>query len=72
MEDREVQLIKALLSIIVTVAGITTEVREEQPSKAPAPIFDTVISSSLMIIVEGILISPEYFFSPFVTSATAM
>ena len=61
---------KAYLPILVTELGIVTDVKLLQSSKALSPILFTEYSTSLTLIEDGIVMSPEYSLSPFVTIAT--
>ena len=59
---------KAFFPILVTEFGIVTDVKPLQNLKA-SPILVTVYSSSFTFIEDGIIMLPEYFPSPTVTSA---
>ena len=67
---RPLQPEKADSPILVTELGIVTEVRPLHSEKANLSILVTGYSTSFTLIEEGIVISPEYILSPFVTSAT--
>ena len=61
---------KVLPLILVTELGIVTDVKPLQLVKADPSISLTVYSDSFTLIEDGILMSPEYALSPFVTIAT--
>ena len=61
---------KAASPILVTELGIVTDVKPLQLEKADPSISLTVYSDSFTLIEDGILMSPEYALSPFVTIAT--
>ena len=61
---------KAYFPILVTEFGIVTDVRPLQLLKALSPIVFTEYSTSLTLIEDGIVMSPEYSLSPDVTIAT--
>ena len=60
---------KLFHSILVTEFGIVIDVKLLQPEKALSPILVTEYSTSFTLIEDGILMSPVYRLSPFVTSA---
>ena len=64
------QSLKALLPRFVTELGIVTDVKLLQLEKAEFPILVTEYSTSFTLIEDGIVMSPVYRLSPFVTSAT--
>ena len=59
-EGKLKQLTNALSQILSTLSGIETDSKLSQSLKADFPMAVTVYSVSLMIVVEGILILPEY------------
>ena len=61
---------KAISPILVTEFGIVIDVNPLQPKKASSPIIVTEYSTSFTLIEDGIVMSPVYRLSPFVTSAT--
>ena len=61
---------KALFPILFTELGIVTDVKPLHSEKADSSIYFTVYSKSLTLIEDGIVMSPEYSLSPFVTTAT--
>ena len=63
------QLEKAEPPIPVTELGIVIDVKLRQPSKAEPPILVTLYSVSFTFMDDGIVMSPSYLLSPFVTSA---
>ena len=66
---RPLQSQKAHSPILVTEFGIVIDVKLLQEEKADFPILVTVYSSSFTFIEDGIVMLPEYFPSPSVTSA---
>ena len=60
---------KAEPAIIVTEFGIEIDVKPVQKEKADFPILVTVYFASFTFIEDGIVMLPEYFPSPSVTSA---
>ena len=60
---------KASLPILVTEFGIVTDVKLLQFSKVLFPILVTLNSVSFTFTNDGIVMSPVYRLSPFVTSA---
>ena len=60
---------KAELPILVTELGIVIDVKLLQPSKAEFSILVTLYSVSFTFTDDGIVMSPSYLLSPFVTSA---
>ena len=64
------QLAKAPFPILVTEFGIVIDVKLQQEEKAFLPILVTVYFASFTFIEDGIVMLPEYFSSPSVTSAT--
>ena len=64
------QPLKTSLPIIVTELGIVTDVKLLQSLKVDSLISFTVYSKSLTLIEDGIVMSPEYSLSPYVTIAT--
>ena len=61
---------KALFPILVTELGIVTDVKLLQLEKAYFLMLVTEYTASFTFIEDGILMSPSYLLSPFVTSAT--
>ena len=55
-EVKELQSLKALLLIIVTLLGMVTEVRDLQPSKVDQPIFVTLLG----MVTEVRDLQPKY------------
>ena len=70
MDINPLQPEKAPYPILVTELGIVTDVKPLQLEKADPSISLTVYSDSFTLIEDGILMSPEYALSPFVTIAT--
>ena len=60
---------KAELPILVTEFGIVIDVKLLQSSKAEFPTIVTLYSVSFTFMDDGIVMSPSYSLSPFVTSA---
>ena len=63
------QFVKAQSPILVTEFGMVTDVKRLQEEKADLPILVTEYSTSFTLIEDGIVMLPEYFPSPAVTSA---
>ena len=70
IDVKRLQPAKVLYSILVTELGIVTDVNPLQSEKADSSISLTVYSDSFTLIEDGIVMSPEYSLSPFVTIAT--
>ena len=64
------QPLKAKPPILVTEFGIVIDVKLMQSSKAEFPTLVTLYSVSFSFMDDGIVMSPLYSLSPFVTSAT--
>ena len=69
-EVKLLQQEKASLPILVTEFGMVTDFKPLQLEKADSSIYFTVYSKSFTLIEDGIVMSPEYSLSPFVTIAT--
>ena len=69
-EVRLLQPEKAPYPILVTELGIVTDVKLLQLEKAYFLMLVTEYAASFTFIEDGILMSPSYLLSPFVTSAT--
>ena len=66
---KPMQSLKAVYPIFVTEFGIVIDVKLQQEEKAFLPILVTVYFASFTFIEDGIVMLPEYFLSPAVTSA---
>ena len=67
---KPLQPLKASCPILVTEFGMVIDVKLQQEEKAFLPILVTVYFASFTFIEDGIVMLPEYFSSPCVTSAT--